>query len=171
MLDYILETEKRVEHSGKLKRWAGNCRHQRGLWTYGIWHCLCVYEDDCSPGKTPECFLKTPAWCLRKMCILWLDIFVVVVVQLLSHVRLCTRMDCGTPGFSVLHHLLEFAQTHVHWVSDAIQPSHPLSSPSPAFHPSQHQVLFWVSSSHQMAKVEFQLQHQSFQWIFRVDFL
>ena len=62
----------------------------------------------------------------------------------------------------------------IHWVSDAIQPSHPLSSPSPpAFNLSQHQGLFqWVSSSHQVAKVlEFQLQHQSFQWIFRTDFL
>ena len=70
--------------------------------------------------------------------------------------------------------LLEFAQTHVHWVSDAIQPSHPLLSPSPpAFNFSQHQGLFkWVSSLHQVTKVlEFQLQHQSFQWIFRVDFL
>ena len=56
---------------------------------------------------------------------------------------------------------------HVHWIGDAIQPSHPLSSPSPAFNLSQHQGLFqWVSSSHQVAKVlEFQLQHQSFQWI------
>ena len=72
------------------------------------------------------------------------------------------------------HQLLEPTQTHVHQVGDAIQPSHPLSSPSPpAFHLSQHQGLFkWVSSSHQMAKVlEFQLQHQSIQWIFRTDFL
>ena len=72
------------------------------------------------------------------------------------------------------HQLPEFTQTHVHWVGDAIQPSHPLSSPSPpAFNQSQHQGLFkWVSSSHQVAKVlEFQLQHQSFQWIFRTDFL
>ena len=73
-----------------------------------------------------------------------------------------------------LHYLPKFAQTHVHGVGDAIQPSHPLSSPSPlAFNPSQHQGLFqWVSSSHQVAKVlELQLQHQSFQWIFRNDFL
>ena len=65
-------------------------------------------------------------------------------------------------------------KTHVHWVGDAIQPFHPLSSPSPpALNLSHHQVLFkWVSSSHQVAKVlEFQLQHQSFQWIFRTDFL
>ena len=70
--------------------------------------------------------------------------------------------------------LLELVQTHVHWGGDAIQPSHPLSTPSPpAFNLSQHQGLFqWVSSLHQMAKVlEFQLQHQSFQWIFRTDFL
>ena len=77
---------------------------------------------------------------------------------------LCDPMDCSTPGFPVHHQLLELTQTHVHWVSDAIQPSHPLSSPSPpAFNLSQHQGLFkWVSSSHQVAKVlEFQLQHQS----------
>ena len=68
---------------------------------------------------------------------------------------------------------LEFTQTHVHWVGDAIQSSHPLSSPSPAFSLSQHQSHFqWVNSSRQVAKVlEFQLQHQSFQWIFRTDFL
>ena len=83
-------------------------------------------------------------------------------------------MDCSTPGFLVLHHLLELIQTHVHWVGDAIQASHPLSSPSPpAFNFSRRQALFkWVRSSHQVAKVlEFQLQHQSFQWIFRIDFL
>ena len=81
-------------------------------------------------------------------------------------------MDCSTPGFPVFHYLLEFAQTHVHWVSDAIQPSHPLSPPSPlAFNPSQHQGLFqWVSSSHQVAKV-LELQHSSFQWILSVYFL
>ena len=68
----------------------------------------------------------------------------------------------------------EFIQTHVCWVDDAIQPSHPLSSPSaPTFSLSQDQSLFkWVSSSHQVARVlEFQLQHQSFQWIFRTDLL
>ena len=87
---------------------------------------------------------------------------------------LCDPMDCSTPGLPVHHQHLEFAQTHVLWVSDTIQPSHPLSSLSPpAFNLSQHQGLFqWVSSSHQVAKIlEFQLQHQSFQWIFRTDFL
>ena len=87
---------------------------------------------------------------------------------------LCDPMNRSTPGLPVHHQLPESTQTHVHWVSDAIQPSHPLSSPSPpALNLSQHQGLFkWVSSSHQVAKIlEFQLQHQSFQWIFRTDFL
>ena len=82
-------------------------------------------------------------------------------------------MDSSMPGFPVYHQLPELTQTHVHWVGDAIQPSHSLSSPFPlAFNLSQHQDLFhWVSSSHQVAKVlEFQ-HHQSFQWIFRIDFL
>ena len=74
----------------------------------------------------------------------------------------------------VHHQLPELTQIHVHWVSDAIQPSHPLSSPyPPTFNLSQHQGLFkWVSSSHRVAKLlEFQLQYQSFQWIFRTDLL
>ena len=85
---------------------------------------------------------------------------------------LCDAMDCSTPGLPILHQPLQFTQTHVHWVSDAIQLYHPLSSPSPpAFNLSQHQGLFKrVSSSHQVAKVlELQLQHQSFQWLFRTD--
>ena len=87
---------------------------------------------------------------------------------------LCDPMDCSTPGFPVLHHLPEFAQTHVHRVRGAIQPSHPLSPPSPpAFSLSQHQGLFqWVSSLHQVAKVlELQLHHQSFQCVLKTDFL
>ena len=95
-------------------------------------------------------------------------------VQLLSCVWLCGPMDCSTPGFPVHHQLLELTQTHVHWVGDAIQPSHPLSSPyPPTFSLSQHRGLFkWVSSSHQVAKgLEFQLQHQSFQWTPTTDFL
>ena len=83
---------------------------------------------------------------------------------------LCDPMDCSTPGFPVHHQLPELTQTYVHWVDDAIQPSHPVSSPSPpAFSLSQHQgLLQWVSSSHQVAKIlEFHLQHQFFQWRFR----
>ena len=91
-----------------------------------------------------------------------------------SFLTLCDPMDCRTPGFPVQHQLLELAQTHVHWVSDAIQPSHSLSSLSPPpFNHSQHQGLFqWVGTSHQVVKeLECQLQHQSFQRICRVDFL
>ena len=107
-------------------------------------------------------------------CAVW------VVVRAASHfppllfdvvLPLCYPMNSSTPGFFVLLYLLEFAQIHVHWLGDAIQPSHPLSSPSPpAFSLSQHQGLFqWVGSSHPVAKgLELQLQHQSFQWIFRL---
>ena len=83
---------------------------------------------------------KAQAWFPNEQC---------VVAQSLSPVgTLCDHMDCSTPGSPVLHHLLEFAQTHVHWVGDAIQPSHPLPSFSLfAFHLSQHQSLFqWASS-------------------------
>ena len=97
-------------------------------------------------------------------------------VQLLAQScpTLCNPMNHSMPGLPVHHQLPEFTQTHIHRVSGAIQPSHPLSSPSPsAPNPSQHQSLFqWVSSSHQMTKVlEFQLQHQSFQRIPRADLL
>ena len=89
-----------------------------------------------------------------------------------SYPTLCDPMNRSMLGLPVYHQLPEFTQTHVHRVGDAIQPSHPLLSPSPpAPNPSQHQGLFkWVSSSHQVAKVlEFQLQHQSFQWTPRTD--
>ena len=83
-------------------------------------------------------------------------------------------MDWSISAFPILHHLPESAQIHVHWFSDAIQPPHSLSPPSPhGLNFSQHQGLFqWVGSSYQVAKVlEPQLQHQSFQWILSVDFL
>ena len=83
----------------------------------------------------------------------------------------CESQHAGLP---VHHQLWEFTQTHVHRVSDAIQPSHPLSSPSPpAPNPSQHQGLFqWVISSHEVVQVlEFQLQHECFQWTPRTDLL
>ena len=100
--------------------------------------------------------------------------------SLVAHLcsTLCNPMDCSTPGFPIHHQLSELAQTHVPQVSDAIKPSHPLSSPSPsAFKFFQHQGLFqWVSSSHRVTKVlALQIQHQSFQWIysglisFRID--
>ena len=87
---------------------------------------------------------------------------------------LCDPMSRSMPGLPVDHHLQEFIQTHVHRVGDAIQPSHPRSSPSPpAPNPSQHQSLFqWVNSSHEVAKVlEFQLEHHSFQRNLRADLL
>ena len=87
---------------------------------------------------------------------------------------LCNPMSHRMPGLPVHHQLPEFTQIHVHRVGDAIRPSHPLSSPSPsASNTSQHQGLFqWINSSHEVAKVlEFQLQHQSFQWTPRIDLL
>ena len=86
---------------------------------------------------------------------------------------LCNPVNLCTPGLPVHHQLPESTETHVHWVGDVIRPSHPLSSLSPALNLSQHQGLFqWVSSSHQVAKgLEFQLQHQSFQWTPRTDLL
>ena len=91
-----------------------------------------------------------------------------------SCLTLCDTMNHSMPGLPVHHQLPESTQTHVHGVSDAIQLSHPLSSPSPpALNLSQHQGLFkWVSSLHHMAKVlKFQLQHQSYQWTPRTDLL
>ena len=104
----------------------------------------------------------------------WYTSFCVFSSVAQSCPTLCDPMNCSMPGHPVHHQLPEFTQTHVHQVGDAIQPSHPLSSPSPpAPNPSQHQSLFqWVSSSHEVAKVlEFQLQHQSFQWTPRTDLL
>ena len=97
-----------------------------------------------------------------------------------SCLTFCDSMDCSTPGLPVHYQLPEFTQTHVHWVAEAIQPFYPLSSsPPPAFNLSQHQGLFpQISCSRQMTKIlEFQLQHQSFLWIysglvsFRTDWL
>ena len=104
----------------------------------------------------------------------WVDIHLFIVVQLLSHGQLFVTPWTAVCQASLSLTIPELAQTHVPWVSDAIQSSCPLLSPFPlGFYVSQHQGLFqWVSSSHQVAKVlEFQLQHQSFQWIFRDDFL
>ena len=93
---------------------------------------------------------------------------IIIIIQFSSVTQscptLCDPMDCSSLGLPVHHQLMEFTQTHVHRVSDAIQPSH-LPYPSPAPNPSQHQGLFQrVSSSYQVTKVlKFQLQHQSFQ--------
>ena len=98
----------------------------------------------------------------------------IIVVKSLSCVWLGDPTDCSAPGFTILHHLPELAQTHIYPAGDALQHSHPLLSPSsPAFSLSENQGLQqWVSSSHQVAKVlELQHQRKSFQWMFRVDFL
>ena len=89
----------------------------------------------------------------------------VIIVHLLCCIWLWDSMECST-----VCKLPEFVQTRIHWVGDAIQPSHLLLHPScSALSLSQHQGLFqWISSSHQVAKV-LELQHQSFQWIFKVD--
>ena len=109
---------------------------------------------------------------------LWSSKFRYCMIQFSSVAQLCLTlcdpMNCSTPGLLVHHQLPESTQTHVHWVSDAIQLSHPQSSSSPpALNLSQHQGLFkWVSPSHQVAKVlEFHLQHQSFRWTPRTDLL
>ena len=116
--------------------------------------------------------IKRIIHCDQKSFIPGIQEFFSLVAQLC--LTLCESMDCSTPGFLVHHQLPELAQTHVPQVGDAIQLSHPLSSPSlPAFSLSQHQGLFQgIRSSYQVAKVlEFQLQHQFFQYIFRTDFL
>ena len=111
-------------------------------------------------------------------CFLLLNLPIRAGVQFSSVAQLCLTlcdpMNRSTPGLPVHHQLSEFAQTHAHQGGDAIQPAHPLSSPSPpAPNPSQHQGLFQlVNSLHEVAKVlEFQPQHQSFQWTPRTDLL
>ena len=112
----------------------------------------------------PKSVLWLPCSCRNEWhccCCCW------VPQSCLTH---CDSIDCPTPGFPVLDHLPEFAQTQVHWVGDAIQPSCPLLPLSPALDLSQHQGLFqWVDSLHQVAKVlELQLHLQSLQLVFSV---
>ena len=132
-------------------------------WTFSS----CLRHPQRSWNQCVVFIFESMVWFLNQL--LPLSLSVSSVAQYLTH---CDPMDCSMPGFSVYHQLPELAQAHDHQVGDAIQPAHPLSSPSPpAFSLPQHQVLFqWVSSSHQVAKV-LELQHQSFQWIFRSDLL
>ena len=111
---------------------------------------------------------KATQYC--KAIILQLKIFCCSVTKSLP--SLCDPMDCSTSCSPVLQYLPEFSQTHINWVDDVIQPFCPLSPLSPlVFHLVQHHSIFqWVGSSHQVAKV-LELQHEPFQWIFRVDFL
>ena len=101
----------------------------------------------------------------------WVFFFLSLLLLLFSCSVMSDPEHCSTSGFPVHYQLPELAQTQVHRVSDAIQTSHPLLSPSPDFNLFQHQGLFqWVGSSHQVAKL-LELQHQSLQWVFRTDFL
>ena len=122
-------------------------------------------------GKGPRC-PSADEWIRELWYIYTMENSVKFSLVAQSCPTLCDPMNRSTPGLPVHHQLLEFTQTHVHRVSDAIQPSHPLSSPSPpAPNPSQPQCLFqWVNSSHEVDKVlEFQVYHHSFQRNPRVD--
>ena len=116
-----------------------------------LFYFYCLRIESGSPGLTGRFFTEPPG---KPRSTVQFSL----VAQ--SCLTLCDPMNCSTPDLPVHHQLPEFTQTHVHWVSDAIQPSHPLSSPSPpATNPSQHHSLFqWVNSSREVAKVlEFQL--------------
>ena len=141
-----------------------------------VWYCLlyhlprgklqktvCIFQLSDSITSSLTCQKYQQVWQKKDTNIIK-KLFISSFTQ--SCLTLCHPMDYSTPGFPDHYQLPELTQTHVHWVCDAIQPAHPLSSPSPpAFSLSQHQGLFqWVSSSHEVAKVlEFQLEHQFFQ--------
>ena len=143
--------------TGKARHW-GHLRPHLFLWVSNIW-------ENWVPGLISQHSLSSPIppYPKRQLIYSLKNDQIKSVAQ--SCPTLCDPMNRSTPGLPVHHQLPGFIQTHVHWVGDAIQPSHPLSSPSPpALSLSQHQGLFkGVSSLHQVAKVlEFQLQHQSF---------
>ena len=156
-----------------------NWVHKINSWKYlAIWRTvLLVFPHQ----KVPHFY--SPPWIPFRRC--WKsaatqDLILIVVDQFSSVIQLCLTlcdpMDCSTPGLPVHHQLPEFTQTHVHWVSDAIHLSHPLSSPSlPAFNLSQHQGLSNESVLcirwPKVLDFQVQLQLQSFQWIFRTNFL
>ena len=143
------------------------------LWNL-LLHCFYVQISDIIYGQKNQKSNSCSIWSFfGHLERIWMSSFSQVSSVIQSGPALCDPMDCSTPGLPVHHHLPELTQTHVHWVGDAIQPSHPLSFPSPpTFNPSQHQGVFkWVSPLHQVAKVlDFQLMHQSFQWLFRTYF-
>ena len=183
---------------GGMKGWSRGWGIARRSWLAGRWDTLATFQSSGTLAR-----IMTPCIALslagsendflahQKMICLWrstqinknpkTNIFTQTHIILSccflvaqSCLTLWDPMDCGKPGFLVHHYLLEFAQARVHWVSDAIQSSCPLLSPSlPAFNLSQHPgLLWWVSSLHQEAKLlELQLQHESFQWTPRTDLL
>ena len=138
--------------------------HLANIWTRaqisnsGRGESLCAWWHCRTSRLVPDCLIQTHCMRKRKSVSHWVCCCSITK----SRLTLCNPMDCSTPGFPVIHCLLEFAQTHVHWVDNAIQPSHPLSPSSPDFNLSQHQGFSQrVSFSHQVT----QLQHQSIQWI------
>ena len=167
----FLQTKKLIE---TLWKTASNCRNEHiALWCNNV---TFMYMFHCNVYVCLKCVHA------------YYDAHMIIILNCSNHKlhsvqfssvtqscpTLCDSMNCSTPGLPVHHKLPEFTQTHVHQVGDAIQAYYPLSSPSPpALNLSQHRGLFqWVSSSHQVAKVlEFQLQHQSFQWTPRTDLL
>ena len=149
----------------------------RNEWNFALCYaCSVTFKKRCPVCNSGNCvnFFNNAKFNLFCICHIFClcDIQFSSVTQ--SCLTLCDPMNRTIPGLPVHHHLLEFTQTHVHWVGDAIQPSHPLLSPSPpAPNASQHQSLFqWVNSSHEVAKVlEFQLQNHSFQRTPRANLL
>ena len=176
----MLSCFSRVQLFATLRTEARQAPLSMGFSRHEYWSGLLL----CSPGNLPNpgiepvspalsgrvFTIKPPGKLLQGMYVLPMNQFNLVTQSCPTP---CNSMNRSMPGLPVHHQLLQCAQTHVHWVGDAIQPPHPLSSLSPpALNLSQYQGLFqWVSSLHQVAKgLEFQLQHQSFQ-LFRVDFL
>ena len=177
-----------AEGHGLDHSWGRSKRHFPCFWNRALATSECSWE-------VKSRWMKLSAWCLaHSKCsvnlwllpmssCLWKEI--VNMISVISymycccsvaklHLTFCNPMDCSTPGFPVLHFLPEFAQTHVHWVGDVIQPSHPLFHPLfsclQSFPTSGTFPVSWLFD--QVAKVlELQLQHQSFQWVFRVVFL
>ena len=151
--------------------------HRLFTWTgFGLRESYCTstlkWNTSKSLGIEPFVKMSGFLWIiLGAFCCLITKSYLTLRPRGLQHARLSCTLQ--SPVSTILHYLLEFAQVHIHWVDDAIQPPHPLSPFSSAFNLSQYQGLFQrVSCFHLLAKVlEFQLQHQPFQRVFRVDSL
>ena len=161
----VMEAQSHLigKNNRQLSQYVCGCRYSgKGLFPESMPH----HECECSSVSfcPQNCPVSVDRICAKDFCFL----FVVVCCS----VALWDPRDCSTPGFPVLHYLLEFTQTHVHWVSHAIKPSHPLPPPSPsALSLSQHQSIFQgVSSSHQVAKVfVFKMQEEKILWAFYLN--
>ena len=157
--------------------WGGGKLHWSRWWTGPLFSMDTWFKYMPQQNYKFQCFTKfkighISKWVLKSMNYTGNSVQFSSVAHLC--LTLCNPMNWSTPCLPVHHQLLEPTKTHVHQVTDAIQLSHPLSSPSPpAFTLSQHQGLFqWISYSRHVAKIlEFQYQHQSFQWIFRIDYI